>query len=74
MRGVIFPAVRTGQSFIFAVCTSARGCLSVLFILVEPLECSFAIGYVEIGDPEEESVSEILESVGPTVAVTVGYQ
>jgi hypothetical protein len=61
---VILPAVRTGQSFIFAVCTSARGCLSVLSILIEILGNLFKIWTVRVGDPVEESVSESSGSLG----------
>lgn len=77
-----------GQSFIFAVCTSAKGCLSVLSILIEFFESLFEIGTVKVGDPVEESDSENsgsldrrcgdgrvsvrLEPVGSCFAVTVG--
>ena len=58
---------RSGQSFILAVCTSARGCFSLLFILIRPWECPLEIGNVtvKVGDPVEESVlSESSESFG----------
>ena len=66
MRGVIFPAVRMGQSFILAVCTVASGCLSLLSIS----ECFKLLvvvpGVSDIkGDPlEEDSDSEKSDSLG----------
>ena len=65
---MIFPAVRIGQSFILAVCTSARGCLSAFSILTGFmfLECFFGNKNhdVKVVDPVEESVSEGLDSFG----------
>ena len=55
---MILPAVRTGQSFIFTVCTSARGCLSALSILIDILENLYEFGTIKVGDPVEELVSE----------------
>ena len=54
--------MRIGQSFILAVCTSARGCFLSLFILIKPLEIGNVA--VRVGDPVEESVSERSESFG----------
>ena len=64
---MILPAVRTGQSFILAVCTSASGCLSVSILIgMFGYGCFLMIRCVTVGDLVlvDESVSESSDLLG----------
>ena len=61
---MILPMVRMGQSFILAVCTSARGCLSDLSIFDSREYLEIVNVTVTVGDPVEELVSKSSDSSG----------